>query len=161
MTISTSLIRVLLISCVLGLLQAACTDSDADPRAKLNAEQGKTFLKQNRHSAGVVVLDSGLQYRVLSSGNGAPVRITDTVDLHYNGMHLDGSQFDSTYERGEPVNIRVKAMIPGLKQALLRMHEGDKWRLFIPHFLAYTNRGTEGIAPNETLIYELEIVRIN
>ena len=155
------IIRALLISCIATILLAACSDSGADPQAKLNDELGRTFLEQNKNSKGVVALTSGLQYLVLESGNGNPVRITDTLNLHYNGKHLDGSTFDSSYERGSPEHIRVKAMIPGLKQAFLLMHEGDKWRIFVPSYLAYSNRGTEGIAPNETLIYDLEIVSIN
>ena len=161
MTKFISFAHVLFISCVMVLLPVACTNSDVDPKAKLNAEQGKAFLEKNKKNSEVVALDSGLQYFVIDSGDGSPVRITDLVHIHYRGMHLDGSMFDNSYERGEPQEIRVKAMIPGLKQALLQMHEGDKWRLFVPPYLAYTNRGTEGIEPNETLIYELEIVRIN
>jgi FKBP-type peptidyl-prolyl cis-trans isomerase FklB len=138
-----------------------CSVSEPDPVAARNLEKGRAFLEENSHKEGVIALPSGLQYMILKSGDGDQARITDTVTVHFRGMHLDGREFDSTYESGEPVTVSLKAMIPGWKQALLRMNEGDKWRLFIPPYLAYTNRGSGSIEPNETLIYEIELLKVN
>ena len=143
------------------LLIAACSSSASDPVAEQNLQKGKAFLEQNKSKQGVVTLPSGLQYMVLKKGDGAQPKVIDSVKVHYRAMHIDGTEFNNSYATGEPVTIAVKAMIPGWKQAVLKMSEGDKWRLFIPQFLAYTNRGEGAVKPNEALIYEIELLKVN
>ncbi len=142
-------------------LLAACNTQPADPVAVKNLQQGRAFLTQNKARKNVVTLPSGLQYRILKHGSGISPMLPDTVTLHYRGMHIDGSEFDNTYARGSPVVRRIRTMIPGWRKALLLMSEGAKWRVFIPHYLAYTNRGKGEISPNEVLIYDIELLRIN
>jgi len=140
---------------------AACTAPPTDPAAAKNLREGKAFLAQNKRQKGVVTLPSGLQYQVLKRGSGITPMLPDTVTLHYRGMHIDGSEFDSSYARGTPVVLAIKRMIPGWRKALLLMNEGAKWRLYIPHYLAYTNRGKGSIGPNEVLIYDIELLKVN
>ncbi len=140
---------------------AACSTPPADPVAARNLREGRTFLAQNKARKDVVTLPGGLQYQVLRQGSGITPMLPDTVTLHYRGMHLDGREFDNTYARGGPVAVRIRAMIPGWRKALLLMNEGAKWRLFIPHYLAYTNRGKGEVGPNEVLIYDIELLKVN
>ncbi|MFQ5356091.1 MAG: FKBP-type peptidyl-prolyl cis-trans isomerase [Mariprofundaceae bacterium] len=147
--------------CLFAVTLSGCSVSETDPATAGNAEKGKAFLEENKNKEGVISFPNGMQYMVLKSGSGHQAKMTDTVTVHYRGMHIDGNEFDNSYERGEPLTISLKSMIPGWKKALLLMHEGDTWRLFIPPFLAYTNRGSGSIEPNETLIYEIELLSVN
>jgi len=126
-----------------------------------NIAAGKAFLVENAKKDGVKVLPSGLQYKVLKSGSGKTPKATDTVSTHYHGTLIDGTVFDSSVERGEPVSFPVDGVIPGWTEALLLMKEGDKWQLVVPSDLAYGERGAGGrIGPSTTLIFEVELLSV-
>ena len=129
--------------------------------AEANASESARFLAENATKEGVKALESGLQYKVLKEGTGRTPSETDTVRVHYRGTLIDGKQFDSSYDRGEPFQTKVKGgIIPGWTEALLHMKEGDKWQVFIPSNLAYGERGQGIIPPNAALIFEMELVEI-
>ena len=123
---------------------------------------GDAFLAENKKKEGVVTLPSGLQYKVIKSGNGkVKPKATDTVVTHYRGTLLDGTEFDSSIKRGEPAEFEVTGVIPGWTEAIQLMKVGDKWQLFIPSNLAYGEKGAgRAIGPNATLIFEVELLEI-
>lgn len=124
--------------------------------------ESKAFLEANKAKEGVKVTASGLQYQVLSSGNGKAPTATDKVTVNYVGKLVDGTEFDSSYARNEPATFTVNQVIPGWTEALQLMKEGDKWMLFIPSNLAYGEQGAGGqIPPNATLIFEVELLKVN
>ena len=127
--------------------------------AKLEAEMQAEAAKQgevNRKNG-----ESGLQYEVLESGKGDSPKASDNVEVHYTGKLIDGTVFDSSVERGVPASFGVTQVIPGWVEALQLMHEGDKWRLYIPSDLAYGPNGAGGvIGPNMTLIFDVELLRV-
>lgn len=126
-----------------------------------NIAAGTAYLAENAKKDGVKVLPSGLQYKVINSGDGKTPTATDTVKTHYHGTLIDGTVFDSSVERGEPVSFPVNGVIPGWTEALLLMKEGDKWQLVVPSDLAYGDRGAGGrIGPNSTLIFEVELLSV-
>ena len=126
-----------------------------------NQKAGATFLAENKTKEGVVTLPSGLQYRVLTPGTGPKPAATDTVVCQYKGTLLDGTEFDSSYKRGQPATFAVGRVIKGWTEALQLMPVGSKWQLFIPAELAYGERGAGNvIPPNATLIFEVELVSI-
>lgn len=130
--------------------------------ADQNMKDGQEFLADNKTKEGVVTLPSGLQYKVLEEGSGKSPSAEDSVVVHYRGELLDGSEFDSSYSRGEPATLTVDQTIEGWQEALPLMQEGDKWRLFVPPELAYGERGAGGaIGPNETLIFDVELISVN
>lgn len=130
--------------------------------AEKNQKTGADFLQQNKGKEGVVTLDSGLQYKVLKNGAGNTPKASDSVMVHYEGKLINGTVFDSSYARGEPAKLTVNGVIKGWQEALQLMKEGDKWQLFIPGDLAYGPNGAGGmIGPNETLLFEVELVKIN
>ena len=123
--------------------------------------EGEAFLAENKKKSGVVVLPSGLQYEVLIEGKGKKPAATDRVECHYHGTLINGEVFDSSVERGEPAVFGVNQVIPGWVEALQLMPEGSKWRLFIPSDLAYGENGAGGkIAPNSTLIFDVELLKV-
>ncbi len=129
--------------------------------AQNSLEEGEKFLEENGKKEGVITLESGLQYMVIQKGTGASPTLTDQVKTHYHGTLIDGTVFDSSYDRGEPITFPVTGVIQGWTEALLLMKEGDKWRLFIPSDLAYGARGAGGIIPpNTTLIFDIELISI-
>lgn len=126
-----------------------------------NKEAGEAFLRENAQKEGVFILPSGLQYEVITAGEGEKPKATDSVKCHYHGTLLDGRVFDSSVSRGEPAVFGVNQVIQGWVEALQKMAVGSKWRLFIPSHLAYGERGAgEMIAPNTTLIFEVELLAI-
>ena len=126
-----------------------------------NKKEGEVFLAENKKKEGVKTLPSGLQYKVIKAGTGKKPKINDTVTTHYRGTLIDGTEFDSSYRRGQPVSFPVSGVIPGWTEALQLMEEGAKWQLFIPPNLAYGERGTgRDIGPNATLIFEIELISI-
>ncbi len=126
-----------------------------------NLEEGKAFLAENGKNEKVVTLPSGLQYEVLTEGNGAKPAATDKVKCHYHGTLLDGTVFDSSVQRGEPALFGVNQVIKGWVEALQLMSVGSKWRLFIPSHLAYGEQGAgNSIEPNSTLIFDVELLGI-
>ena len=128
--------------------------------AEENKKKGAEFLAQNRNKDGVVVRDSGLQYKVISTGDGPKPKTTDTVSFHYRGTLIDGTQFDGSYDRGQPLTLKVSELVPGWVEALPLMNVGFKWELYIPPELGYGARGGGAIGPHSTLIFELELVEI-
>jgi len=126
-----------------------------------NKKQGLAFLEANKTKEGVVALPSGLQYKILQEGTGPKPAATDQVVCNYRGTLLDGTEFDSSYKRGQPVTFPVTGVIKGWTEALQLMPVGSKWQLFIPAELAYAERGAgPQIGPNSTLIFEVELISI-
>ena len=123
---------------------------------------GQAFLDENAKKEGVTTTASGLQYEVLTNGTGATPVETDQVTVHYHGTLIDGTVFDSSVERSQPATFQVNGVIPGWVEALQLMNVGSKYKLYIPSDLAYGERGAGGsIGPNETLIFEVELLSIN
>jgi FKBP-type peptidyl-prolyl cis-trans isomerase FklB len=126
-----------------------------------NQKDADAFLAQNKTRAGVTTTESGLQYEVLTAGTGPKPAATDRVKVHYKGTLLDGSTFDSSYERGQPASFPVRGVIPGWTEALQLMPVGSKWKVFIPPALAYGDRGAGNrIGPNSALTFEVELLEI-
>lgn len=123
--------------------------------------EGINFLTENAKKAGVVTLQSGLQYEVITAGTGAVPSASDSVKVHYHGTTIDGNVFDSSVSRGEPATFGVTQVISGWVEALQLMPVGSKWKLFIPSELAYGAQGAgQAIAPHSTLIFEVELLEI-
>ena len=132
--------------------------------AKMNAEnieKGKAFLEENAKKEGIITLPSGLQYQVITEGNGKKPSATDKVKCHYEGTLIDGTLFDSSIKRGQPAVFGVNQVIRGWVEALQLMSEGSKWRLFIPAELGYgAQQAGEMIPPHSTLIFEVELIEV-
>lgn len=126
-----------------------------------NMAAGKAFLEENGKKADIITTESGLQYKVISSGEGKQPTENDTVTTHYKGTLIDGREFDSSYKRNKPASFPVKGVIKGWTEALQLMHVGDKWQLFVPSELAYgASKRSELIDANSTLIFEIELLSI-
>ena len=123
-----------------------------------NRAAGDAFLTANKKNPGVQSLPDGLQYVVLTNGTGALPSASDVVTVNYRGTLLDGTEFDSSYKRGQPAQFPVGGVIRGWTEALLKMPVGSKWKLFIPSELAYGEQGNRGIPPNSVLIFEVELL---
>ena len=135
--------------------------AEAAAMAELNEKSGKEFLEKNGQRAEVKTTPSGLQYEVLTEGNGPKPSAGDQVTVHYTGKLIDGTVFDSSVDRGEPATFGVTQVIPGWVEALQLMSAGSKWRLFIPSALAYGPQGAGGIiGPNQTLIFDVELLEV-
>ena len=129
--------------------------------AEKNKKAGEEWLAANAKKPGVKTTPSGLQYKVLASGKGPQPKPTDTVSAHYKGTLIDGTEFDSSYTRGQPLTRPVTGLIAGWQEALTNMHVGDKWEVYVPGNLAYGERGSGAkIGPNATLIFEMELLGI-
>jgi len=116
----------------------------------------------NAKLEGVTVTESGLQYSVITEADGAKPAVTDSVTVHYQGTLLDGTEFDSSYSRGEPATFALNQVIPGWTEGVQLMNEGSKFKFVIPYELAYGDRGAgNSIGPYETLIFEVELLKIN
>jgi FKBP-type peptidyl-prolyl cis-trans isomerase len=123
--------------------------------------KGEKFLEENGKKEGVVTTASGLQYLILNPGTGKSPKATDTVRVHYSGTLLSGTEFDSSYKRNEPIDFPLNRVIPGWTEGVQLMSEGAKFRFFIPSRLAYGARGAgRDIGPNETLIFEVELLKV-
>ncbi len=126
-----------------------------------NSKEGKEFLAENAKKDGIVVLPSGLQYKVMTSGTGNIPKADDKVKTNYRGNLINGTEFDSSYKRNKPTTFPVNGVIAGWTEALQLMKEGSKWQLFVPSKLAYGERGAGSqIGPNATLIFEIELIEI-
>ena len=124
-------------------------------------QRGREYMAKNAEREGVVTTESGLQYEVLKTGKGETPGRRDQVSVHYRGTHIDGRVFDSSIDRRQPAQFRVNGVIPGWTEALLLMRVGDRWRLVIPPELAYGEAGAANvIGPNETLVFEVELLAI-
>ena len=128
--------------------------------AEVNAKAGRDFLEENGKRVEVKTTASGLQYEVLQEGSGKQPKAEDFVTVHYTGKLIDGTVFDSSVERGEPATFGVTQVIPGWVEALQLMKEGAKYRLFIPSQLAYGPQGAGPIGPNQTLIFDVELIKV-
>ena len=163
-----SLKRFLLLSCAALPLFATCAAGEAsaagaeqNEEATENKAKGEAFLAENGAREGVETTESGLQYEILETGSGPQPSVTDTVSVHYRGTFLDGSQFDSSYERGSPASFAVNRVIAGWTEGLQLMPVGSTWKLYIPSDLAYGDRGSPPlIGPGETLIFEVKLLDI-
>lgn len=125
------------------------------------AAQGEQFLEDNAKREEVDITETGLQYEVLASGDGESPTESSTVRVHYHGTLVDGTVFDSSVDRGEPIEFPVNGVIAGWTEALLMMKPGDKWKLFIPHNLAYGANGAGGvIGPYQALVFEVELLAV-
>lgn len=151
-------------------MQTIIRNSDQEVRAKqeamakqdaeANVAAGATYLAQNAEKEGVTVTESGLQYEVMVEGTGAKPAATDIVKVHYKGTLIDGTEFDSSYSRGEPAEFPLNRVIPGWTEGVQLMSEGSKFKFVIPSELAYGERATGSITPNSTLIFEVELLEI-
>ena len=129
--------------------------------AEANQAAGQKFLAANKDKAGVKTLPSGVQYKVIKPGTGASPKASDTVEVHYRGMLIDGTEFDSSYSRGQPTSFPVNGVIKGWQEALQAMKEGAHWQIVVPSELAYGESGASGaIGPNTTLIFDVELLKI-
>jgi FKBP-type peptidyl-prolyl cis-trans isomerase FklB len=135
--------------------------AEAEKEAESNKAAGEAYQAENAEQDGVTVTDSGLQYREIESGDGASPNDGDTVKVNYEGKLIDGTVFDSSYERGEPVSFQVGQVIEGWQEALKMMDVGDTWEVVIPAELAYGTRGQGPIGPNETLDFKVELLDVN
>jgi FKBP-type peptidyl-prolyl cis-trans isomerase FklB len=141
-------------------LQKEVTDARKARAAKLAAEQreaGKAFLESNKTKVGVEVTESGLQYRIIEPGTGRQPGPTDQVTVNYRGTRIDGTEFDSSYKRGKPAQFRLDRVIKGWTEGLQLLKEGGKAQLFVPHELAYGERGRLG---NQVLIFDVELISV-
>lgn len=140
---------------------AAKREADAKVAGEKNKKEGEVFLAENGKKAGVKTLPSGLQYKVITEGTGPMPKSSDSVSTQYKGRLINGTEFDSSYKRGQPAEFPVTGVIPGWTEALQLMKTGAKWELYIPSNLAYKERGSPPvIGPNATLIFEIELVAI-
>lgn len=164
------LIRLLTVLC-LGLVLVGCGKSEEEKRfhAELldkalnddTRKAGDQFLANNAAQPGVIVLENGLQYKVLQQGQGGSPGVSDMVEVHYEGQTIDGVVFDSSYKRGEPARFPVNRVIKGWTIALQKMKIGDQWMLYIPADLAYGARSpSEQIPPNSALIFKVELLSV-
>src|SRR5688500_7370522 len=129
--------------------------------AQVGREKGEAYLAENAKKEGVKTLPSGLQYKVIKEGAGKQPTKTDTVVVHYKGTLIDGREFDSSYKRGEPAEFGVTQVIKGWTEILQIMKEGAKYQVFIPWQLAYGDRGAgDLIGPHETLVFEVELIKV-
>jgi FKBP-type peptidyl-prolyl cis-trans isomerase len=145
-------------------LQSGLRKAQMEKMAKAgekNKKEGEAFLAANKSKPGVVTLPSGLQYKILQTGTGAKPAAADSVSCNYKGTLIDGTEFDSSYKRGEPTTFPVSGVIKGWTEALQLMPVGSKWQLFVPAALAYGDRAASAlIGPSATLIFEVELVSI-
>lgn len=133
----------------------------SEKKSVVAKEIGQQFLENNKKNAGVVTTATGLQYKILTKGTGKTPLSTNSVTVHYVGKLIDGTEFDSSVQRGQPANFGITRVIAGWTEALQLMKEGDKWMLYIPYNLAYGERGSGQIPPYSTLIFEVELIKVN
>jgi FKBP-type peptidyl-prolyl cis-trans isomerase FklB len=135
--------------------------AEMEALATKNKAEGEAFLAENAKQEGVVVTESGLQYKILEPGEGDVPGPADLATVHYRGTLIDGTQFDSSYDRGQPATFPVGGVIPVWTEALQMMKPGAKWQLFIPAELAYGERGAgQDIGPNATLLFDVELISV-
>jgi len=139
----------------------AARQKDLMEKSAKNLEEGKKFLAENQKKEGIKTLPSGLQYKILAEGSGKMPKAEDRVTVNYKGTLTDGTEFDSSYKRGQPATLPVNGVIKGWTEALQLMKEGSNWQLFIPPELAYGERGASSTIPtNSALIFEVELISV-
>ncbi|MDC0264833.1 FKBP-type peptidyl-prolyl cis-trans isomerase [Verrucomicrobia bacterium] len=143
-----------------GDVVRAQRNAEQEKVAKENAAEGESFLEANKTKEGVKTLGSGMQYKVVQTGEGPIPTASDKVRVHYKGTFIDGKEFDSSYKRNQPATFNVTGVIKGWTEALQLMKVGSKWQLFIPSDLAYGKGGNRSIPPNSTLLFEVELLGI-
>ncbi|ROQ18006.1 MULTISPECIES: FKBP-type peptidyl-prolyl cis-trans isomerase [Marinimicrobium] len=141
--------------------EMARREAEQEAAAETNKQEAEAFFAENANAEGVSQTDSGLQYKVLEEGDGAKPGADDTVTVHYRGRLLDGTEFDSSYERDQPATFALNSVIAGWTEALQLMSEGSKYELYIPSDLAYGPGGNGPIPPNAALIFEVELLEID
>ncbi|MEL4279278.1 MULTISPECIES: FKBP-type peptidyl-prolyl cis-trans isomerase [Shewanella] len=147
---------------IAGVIFYFFTSMNNQKAAQENIRLGNEFLAQNKNQEGVKTTASGLQYQVLQQGTGTVhPKASDTVTVHYHGTLIDGTVFDSSVERGEPIAFPLNRVIKGWTEGVQLMVEGDKYRFFIPSELAYGNRSTGKIGGGSVLIFDVELIKIN
>ena len=129
--------------------------------AQKNKDAGEAFLAENAEREGVETTESGLQYEVIEEGNGERPTAEDQVEVHYTGELINGEVFDSSRERGQTVTFGLNQVIPGWTEGLQLMSEGARYKLYIPSDLAYGPGGNQAIGPNETLVFDVELIAVN
>lgn len=135
--------------------------AEFNKKSEENKTKGESFLNENKGKTGVVVLPSGLQYKILETGTGAKPGKSDTVTVEYTGHLIDGTVFDSTEKTGKPATFQVSQVIPGWTEALQLMPAGSTWEIYVPAGLAYGPRSVGGpIGPNETLIFKIHLISV-
>ena len=148
----------------INLYQTEIRQKQSKARAtatEINKKEGEAFLAGNRNKEGVVTLPSGLQYRIIKASDGKKPGDEDSVECHYRGSLISGTEFDSSYRKGNPAIFKVNGVIPGWREALKLMPVGSIWQVFVPSELAYGARGkSPSIGPNETLIFEVELIAV-
>ena len=133
----------------------------SEKRSAALRSEGEAFLAENKQKEGIITTESGLQYEIITEGDGETPGLNDRVKVHYEGKLTDGTIFDSSYKRGEPIVLSVSGVIQGWTEALQLMQTGDKWKLYIPYNLAYGERGAGAdIPPYATLIFDIELLSI-
>jgi len=135
-------------------------EAERNAQVATNAVEGDKFLLENRTKEGVMLTDSGLQYKVIEMGDGPKPTATDTVKVHYRGTLLNGEEFDSSYARGEPISFVLNKVIPGWTEGVQLMPVGSKFMFYIPPDLAYGPAGGGPIGPNATLVFQVELLDI-
>ena len=163
MSHSTSYSKTLLVVGLIALFTLSGCGNSSEPTgvAAENLAKGIAFLKENGKREGVVTMVNGIQYEIITKGTGKTPKFTDFVVLHQRGKHLDGTTFSDSYANGESEVVFIKHTIPGWKKTLPMMSVGSKWIVYLPPHMAFSNRGSEGvIEPNETVIYEIELLEI-
>ena len=144
-----------------GAVLAAHAEQQFEAQTEANKMKGAAYLAENARKEGVTVTESGLQYSVITQGDGAKPTATDQVTVHYRGTLIDGTEFDSSYSRGEPATFGLNQVIPGWTEGVQLMNVGSKYLFVVPYELGYGERGAGGaIGPFETLIFEVELVEI-
>ena len=144
-----------------GLIDFGCSGNNQEAY-DAHKKENEDFLKENASKEGVKTLPSGLQYIVLKEGYGSSPELTESVTVHYHGTLIDGTIFDSSIDKGQPLTFTVNQVIPGWQEALQLMPQGAKWRVFIPSNLGYGQRGAGSkIKPNSVLIFDMELISIN
>jgi len=144
-----------------GTALATYAEQQLATQTETNKMKGTTYLEENASKEGVIVTESGLQYSVITQGDGAKPTATDQVTVHYRGTLIDGTEFDSSYSRGEPATFGLNQVIPGWTEGVQLMNIGSKYLFVVPHELGYGERGAGGsIGPFETLIFEIELIEI-
>ena len=135
-------------------------NEEAIANAEKAAAEGVAFLEANKGKEGVVTTDSGLQYTVITEGEGAAPTEESEVEVHYKGSLVDGTVFDSSYDRGQPASFPIGGVIPGFREGMLLMKEGSKHTLYIPAELAYGKQAPPSIGPDQMLIFEVELLKV-